>query len=86
VQATADEHGAQGEDVGDRAEQAGGVGDADGVADGGLVQELGESRAVQGEPAAGGGEVLVDGGVGGQQRGQACRWRASVCLSVECRR
>jgi len=40
VQAAADEQRAQGEDVGDGSEQAGGVGDADSVADGRLVQQL----------------------------------------------
>ncbi|MDA0641715.1 hypothetical protein OUY24_13895 [Nonomuraea ferruginea] len=70
VQAAAEEDGPQGQDVGDRAKQAGGVGDADGVADCGLVQQLGEPRPVQGELAAGGGRVLVDGGAGGDQRGQ----------------
>jgi hypothetical protein len=55
VQAAADEHRAQGEDVGDGAEDAGGIGNADGVADGGFVKQLGEAGAVQGKLAAGGG-------------------------------
>nr|WP_318271999.1 hypothetical protein [Microbispora triticiradicis] len=70
VEAAADEYGAQGEDVGDGAEQAGGVGDTDGVTDCGRMQQCGEARAVEGELPAGGGGVFVDRGACGQQGGE----------------
>lgn len=84
-QAAADQHWAQREDVGHRAEQPGGIGDADRVVDSGRVQQGRESLPTQGQDVGGSRGILEDGASGGQQRGQGMALAGvGLLFSVEC--